>query len=237
MILISKRKLMIFIIFILFIACIISYFKGNQTSVFSKSVSKCIIIDAGHGLPDGGAVGMNGTIESTLNIKIAKLIEKNLKKKGFDVIMTRKDESSLASGEKTISQSKHADMNKRLEIINSSRADIFVSIHMNKFADSKYSGPQAIYSSNYEESRLLAKCIQEELNTLTENTSKRSELRAPNTIYLLKHAKIPSVITECGFLSNYEEEKLLNSASYQKKISDTITKGIISYYKTIERDL
>lgn len=234
MILISKRKLLLFIIFVLFIACIISYFKGNQTSVFSNSVSKCIIIDAGHGLPDGGAVGMNGTIESSLNIKIAKLVEKNLIKKGFDVIMTRKGENSLASGEKTIASGKRADMNKRLEIINNSDADIFVSIHMNKFSDSRYSGPQLIYSSNYEESALLAKCIQEELNRLTENTSKRTELRAPNTIYLLRHAKIPSVITECGFLSNYEEEQLLNSEEYQKKISSAITKGIVNYYKSIE---
>ncbi len=236
MILISKRKLIIFIAFVILLSSIISYFKGSKTSVFSQSMSKKIVIDPGHGLPDGGAVGMQGSIESTLNLAISKKVEKKLRKKGYSVIMTRLDENSLSPEGESISQRKKNDMHKRLEIINSSGADIFVSIHMNKFSDSKYSGAQIIYSKNFENSKTLALCLQERLHKIEKNTSKRSVLASPNSIFLLKNAQIPAVIAECGFLSNYEEEKLLNEEEYQAELADAIYKGILDYYKISEKN-
>lgn len=174
---------------------------------------------------------MNGTIESTLNIKIAKLVEKSLTKKGYNVIMTRTDEDAVSDEGKTLAQRKRSDMYKRLETINSSDADMFVSIHMNKFTDSRYFGAQVIYSDNFVQSEQLASFIQSRLCALKENQSKRTHSKAPSGIFLLKNAKIPAVIVECGFLSNYDEEKLLNTPEYQKSISVAIIKGIEDFYK------
>ena len=220
MIFIAKRKRLIFIIFTCLLALSLFLHHEKRVNVFSFKQTGRIVIDAGHGLPDGGAVGMNGTIESTLNIKIAKLVEKSLIKKGYKVIMTRKNDASIAPEGETIAKRKRNDMYKRLEIINSSNADMFVSIHMNKFTDSRYKGAQVIYSDNFTESEQLAFAIQNRLYNLEDNQSKRTHSKAPSGIFLLKNAKIPAVIVECGFLSNYDEEKLLNTANYQKQLCD-----------------
>lgn len=231
MIFIAKRKRLILIMFLFLLALATFLRHEKNESVFSSRQSGIIVIDAGHGLPDGGAVGMNGSIESTLNIKIARLVEKGLKKKGYSVIMTRTDDNSISDEGKTLAQRKRSDMYKRLEIINSSGGDMFISIHMNKFTDSRYHGAQVIYSDNFIESENLAECLQKKLCDIKENTSKRTHAKAPSGIFLLKNAKIPAVIVECGFLSNYDEEKLLNTEKYQKLLSSAIVKGIENYYK------
>ena len=236
MIFIAKRKRLILIMFIFLLALATFLRHEKNESVFSSKQSGIIVIDAGHGLPDGGAVGMNGTIESTLNIKIAKLVEKSLAKKGFTVIMTRKNDNAVSEEGQTLAQRKRSDMYKRLEIINSSDADMFISIHMNKFTDSRYFGAQVIYSDNFVQSEQLAAFIQKNLCNLEENTSKRTHSKAHSGIFLLKNAKIPAVIVECGFLSNYDEEKLLNTAHYQKQLCDAIVKGIEDYYKKYETE-
>lgn len=231
MIFITRRKIIFLIIFTFILSLSTVIIRYQSTNVFSDRLTKTIIIDAGHGLPDGGAIGMKGTIESTLNIKIAKLIEKALSKKGYSVIMTRNDENTITQENGNISSKKKSDMKKRLEIINNNEADMFVSIHMNKFSDSRYRGAQVIYSGNFEESSLLAELIQKELHALPDNKSKRSHLKAPNTIFLMRNAQIPAVIVECGFLSNFEEEALLNSPKYQSSLAKAIIKGIENYYE------
>ncbi len=236
MILIAKRKRLIFIIFTCLLALSLFLHHEKSENVFSSKQTRRIVIDAGHGLPDGGAVGMNGTIESTLNIKIAKLVEKSLAKKGYTVIMTRTDESAVSDEGKNLAQRKRSDMYKRLETINSSDADMFVSIHMNKFTDSRYKGAQVIYSDNFTQSEQLAAFIQKRLCELQENTSKRTHSKAPSGIFLLKNAKIPALIVECGFLSNYDEEKLLNTPQYHKQLCTAIVKGIEDYYKKYENE-
>lgn len=231
MVIISKRKAVVLLLFIFMATLSVAVIHRDTTPVFSQKPSKCIVIDAGHGFPDGGAIGMNGTIESTLNLKIALAVENILKEKGYSVIMTRSDENSLSENGKTIAEKKHSDMTKRLGIINSADADIFVSIHMNKYTDSRYRGAQVIYSPNFTQSETLASLIQNELCKLPENKSKRSHLQAPKTLYLLKNSKIPAVIVECGFLSNFEEEQLLLSEDYRSSISEAIVSGIENYYK------
>lgn len=236
MIFIAKRKRLIFILFTCLLALSLFLHHEKSENVFSFKQTRRIVIDAGHGLPDGGAVGMNGTIESTLNIKIAKLVEKSLTKKGYNVIMTRKNDDSITPPGEPLAKRKRNDMYKRLEIINSSDADMFVSIHMNKFTDSRYFGAQVIYSGNFTESEQLATFIQKRLCNLEANQSKRTQAKAPSGIFLLKNAKIPAVIVECGFLSNYDEEKLLNTPEYQNLLSSAIVKGIEDYYKKYENE-
>lgn len=105
---------------------------------------------------------------------------------------------------------------------------------MNKFSDSRYSGAQTLYSKNFTQSQLLAELIQEEFHSIKENKSKRSPLKAPDGIFLLKKSNIPAVIAECGFLSNYEEEQLLNTSKYQKSIAKALVSGIEKYYSLQE---
>lgn len=236
MVIVKRRKLVVLFLFMLLFAVSLTVYKEDESAVFSGNITKVIVVDAGHGLPDGGAVGMTGTIESELNIKIAKLLQEELGKKGYTVIMTREDDKTIAEGDKSISGRKKEDMHKRLDIINSSSADMVVSIHMNKFTQSQYRGAQVIYSGNFEESKALASSIQKRLHLLPENQSKRTEAKAPKGIFLLKNAQIPAVIVECGFLSNYDEEKLLNTDKYQKELTYAILGGIEDYYERIGRD-
>ncbi len=233
MIVIPRRKLAILILFAVLFVISVSIEKNDEKAVFSGSITKVIIVDAGHGLPDGGAVGMRGSIESELNIKIAKLLQEGLTKKGFTVIMTREDENTIAQDSGSIGSRKKEDMHKRLNIINSSNADMAISIHMNKFTQSKYRGAQVIYSGNFPESKDLASAIQKRLHLLPDNISKRTEAKAPKGIFLLKNAQIPAVIVECGFLSNFEEEELLNTENYQKELASAILGGIEDYYERV----
>lgn len=231
MIYISRRKCFVFLFFLLIFIFSLTTAHKKEQSVFSQALTHTVIIDAGHGFPDGGAVGMNGSIESTLNIKIANLIKKELEKSGHTVIMTRKGEDSICRRDgETIAKMKRNDMYKRLDIIKSSSADIFVSIHMNKFTDSRYCGAQVLYADNYRESEKLASFLQKRLCDLEDNKTKRTHSKAPKELFLMKNTSIPSVIIECGFLSNYEEEKLLNSEKYQKELCGAIVKGIKDYY-------
>ena len=206
----------------------------TNNNITSKKLTKHIIIDAGHGFPDGGAVGISGTIESSINIKIAKKTASLLTKEGYKVTLTRKNENALTDEGQTISQKKKNDMYKRLDIINKSDSDVFISIHMNKFTDSRNRGAQVLYSGNFPESALLANKIQKELCKIPENIKKRTALKGSDRIFLLNNSNIPAVIVECGFLSNFEEEKHLNSKKYQAALASAIADGVKSYYTSLK---
>ena len=231
---IPRRKIVVFSVFIIMLSFISLTLHHPSTDVYSGKLKGIVIVDAGHGMPDGGAIGMNGTIESVINLEIAKKVKLNLEKKGLKVIMTREDENSIYRDGENIASKKKDDMYRRLEIINSSGADLFVSIHMNKFTSSKYCGAQVIYSDNFKDSEMLAGLIQRQLHLIGENSSKREHLKASNGIFLLTKAQIPAVIVECGFLSNFEEEKLLSTEKYQSKLAKSIVSGIEKYYESRE---
>ncbi len=183
-----------------------------------------IVIDAGHGKPDGGSVGKNGTIESEINLKYAKTLEKYLTDFGINVIQTRTEENCLAD---TDSDSfKIDDMQKRAEIINSSGAQILVSIHMNKFTQSSENGAQVFFEQDDEDSKKLADSIR---NILVANFDNARELTLAGDYYILNNTKPIGVIVECGFLSNEEEEKLLNAPEYMNKMCYSIYAGIINF--------
>ena len=130
-----------------------------------------------------------------------------------------------------MTQKKKSYMHKRLEIINTSDADMFISIHMNKFSDANYTGAQVLYSKNFTQSETIAESIQKKLCLLEDNKKKRSHLKAPKGLFLMENAQIPAVIVECGFLSNASEEKLLNTKEYQQSLAKAIVFGIEDYYR------
>ena len=238
MIVILKKRnaFLLAAIFLLFV-----YIMGAcaESFVFSQRVSlpcygKKIVLDAGHGEPDGGAVGKSGIKEQELNLKIAKILQGLLEQCGMEVVMTRADEQGIYDSDGTIRQKKRSDMTNREKLMNNSDADMFLSIHMNKFTDSKYSGPQVFYSPNNDESKALAQLLQEELIAVLKPESQREIKKATNDIYLLKKAKIPSALAECGFLSNPQEEEKLKNEDYQKSIAWAIYCGVIKYFSQAE---
>ena len=201
----------------------------------NASFGKVVIIDAGHGEPDGGAVAADGTCEAVLNLQVAEKLNNLLSQADIKTVMTRTTEQGIhTSDSKTISQKKRSDMKKRREIQQSVGADIFCSIHMNQFSQSKYHGAQVVYDNSNANARILAECIQNELKNSVDPDNNRLAMKTDGSIYLLKNAPIASVIVECGFISNENELALLKTDEYQAKIAWAIYKGIESYYSALQ---
>ena len=151
---------------------------------------------------------------------------------GANVILTRSDENAIYDLDKdTLREKKNSDLKNRVKIGNNSSADIFVSIHLNKINESKYYGWQTFYKDGSEEGKKLATCIQDNLNEAIQKENKRVPLKISN-VYIIKHVEIPTVIVECGFLSNPEEEAQLQTDEYQERLSWGIYNGIMSYWNT-----
>ena len=192
----------------------------------SSSISgTVVVIDAGHGIPDNGACSENGIYENEINLKIAKKLKSLLKRNKVNVIMTRNNMHSLSNSK---TNNKRDDLRKRVEIRDNSDADIFISIHLNHFNESKYYGAQVFYSPDNEKSMLLAKNIQSKLIELADPTNTRN-IKSGSGIYILKDSKIPAVLVECGFLSNANEAEKLATDEYQDKIAWSVYTGLCKY--------
>lgn len=191
------------------------------------SVKYKVVIDAGHGGIDKGATGTyTGVLESDLNLDIAKKLQTMFEEIGFSVVMTRTGDYGLYGD--TSKGFKRRDLEKRVEIINKNSPDAFISIHMNKYTSSSRRGAQVFYSNGYD-SLNFAKSVQNEFNNAPECVKKASALKGD--YYLLNMAKCSSIIVECGFLSSIDDEKLLNTSEYRKKIAEHVFNGTLNYLK------
>lgn len=217
-----------------FVFLMISAALNIKVSVSSENVKSMptIVIDAGHGGEDGGAVSESGVLEKDINLSIANDTSALFYLLGFDVKQTRKTDIALDNGEDTIRKRKVSDMKKRLEIFNSSKENTIISIHQNKFSESKYHGTQIFYSPNNPKSKQLADSIKYSVKGLLQPDNERECKKADSGIYLLKNTNNPAVIVECGFISNGEECKNLLDSQYQKQMAFSITAGFLSYYNT-----
>ena len=228
-----KFASILFLIFLLLISPFVAV--DNEThTVSSASVnqgSNKIIIDAGHGGFDGGAVADDGTLEKNINLVIASNLKQLCKLGGFEVIMTRdSDKGTEVDENDSISNRKKSDMKRRLAVIEENPDAIFVSIHLNKFTTSTASGAQVFYSKNNPDGMLLANAIQNSIAGKLQPDNDRVVKQGTSSTYLLHRTKIPAVIVECGFLSNADELKLLKSAEYQRQMAFAIFCGICDYY-------
>lgn len=239
--LILKRKRIIVMMCMIFISLYAFSFKiANEDIMLNKKTietvstpvtNKMIIVDAGHGTPDEGAESSSGTTEAQINLQIALKLQNLLEQSGSTVILTRHDENEIYDvGNDTIREKKVSDMKNRVKIGNESSADIFVSIHLNKIEQTQYYGWQTFYNKINENSKELANCIQEGLNQTMQKDNDRTPAQL-NTVYLMKHVEIPITIVECGFLSNPEEEKLLQEDDYQDRLAWGIYNGINDYFQ------
>ncbi|MFX3624234.1 MAG: N-acetylmuramoyl-L-alanine amidase CwlD [Ectobacillus sp.] len=190
---------------------------------------KIIVLDAGHGGPDGGAVGGKEIIEKDITMELTKKLRDYLQEQGALVILTRDGDYDLASkGTKGYSRRKAEDLRERVNIINNSGADLFVSIHLNAIPIHNSKGAQTFYTRSLVENERAAKFIQAELRTSLENTNRSA--KTISRVYLLKHAKAPGVLVEAGFLSNVNERYLLNSEKYQQKVAAAVYRGVLRYF-------
>lgn len=234
MIILKKKRVgIVFLSLIIFLsfATIINKNESVETMAWT-SESKVIVLDAGHGIPDEGAQSDEGITEASINLAIAKKVQKLLEEAGNTVILTRKDENAIYDeGCTTIREMKVSDIKNRVKIGNESSADIFVSIHLNKIPQKQYWGWQTFFKENNENSKKLATCIQEGLSDMIDKKNKRVPLKIKN-IYIVDHVNIPITIVECGFLSNEEEEKLLQTDEYQNKLAQGIYLGILKYFSS-----
>lgn len=224
-------------IIVILTAIIVVIFDYTYINIFvnqgGKSSNKVIIIDAGHGGIDGGAVGGNGVIEKDINLAIAQKLKGYIESGGDTCIMVREVDEGLYTEYGTIRKKKNEDLKNRKEIIKNHNADVFLSIHLNSFPETKYYGAQVFYPRDDDTSRLLANITQEELIKILNRGNKR-EAKSSTDYYLLKNNSIPSILIECGFLSNPEEEKLLVDSSYQNKIAWAVYKGVVVYFSKIK---
>ncbi|MEA5058532.1 MAG: N-acetylmuramoyl-L-alanine amidase [Candidatus Pelethousia sp.] len=183
-----------------------------------------VVLDAGHGGVDGGAVGSKtGIAEAGLNLTVVKLVQAELEEEGVRVLLTRTDENALARGKK-------ADMQARKAIMNKPGVDIVVSIHMNKFTDSSVKGPMAFYMKGSDEGRRLAELV---ITAVCESVEAPSRKANPADFFMIRESPSPSVLVECGFLSNPAEEALLQDPQYQRKLASGVVKGVMDFLRSM----
>lgn len=199
-----------------------------------KETSKTILIDPGHGGIDGGAQAKDGICEKDINLSISLKLKKYLESKKYKVIMTRQEDKGLYTESGKIRKKKLEDLQNRCKIKVNSNCDAFVSVHLNMFPESKYYGAQVWYGDN-KESEKLAGIIQRNMIENLDKNNKRKEKPAKDSYKILRCGKdIPSVIVECGFLSNDAERQKLKDTSYQQKIAESLGKSLEEFFKKTE---
>lgn len=196
----------------------------------SVSPAVTVVLDAGHGGEDGGAVGQNGILEKDLNLTLTDLIADALRKKGVSVVLTRTEDILLYDrNEDYRGRKKLLDLAARLKVVRSTENALFVSIHMNSFPQTQYRGLQVYYSQNHPDSAVLAEKIQTAVRKDLQPENTRKTKAASTNIYLLDRIVSPAVLVECGFLSNAEECALLATSDYQKQMATVIADAIADY--------
>lgn len=224
-----KKRIGVTALLLFLVVAAIRVPQAAQYDVMNRRVQKaqyCICIDSGHGGNDPGKIGVAGTKEKKVNLAIALKLKKSLEKQNIRVIMTRTDDRNLADANGT--NEKTSDMKNRVAKMDSEQPDAVISIHQNSYTDSTAKGAQVFYYSESKEGKKLAEVLQK---SLIENADPENHrmAKANTSYYILKNTSAPTVIVECGFLSNPEEERLLNTAQYQEKLVDALQKGICEY--------
>ena len=228
----NKKILLLWISgFVLICGMIYNSFASETVSVNLPVYGRTVVIDPGHGGFDGGAVSDTGIVEKDINLKISLYLKKLFESGGSKVIMTRTDDKALNSDEEgSIKNKKRQDLLKRREITNNSGADLMISVHLNKFEQSQYKGAQVFFEPNFAESKKLATSIQKSLKDNLDKSNTRMQMPIDLSKLQFKDLSVPSVIVECGFLSNHDEALLLETDEYQRKAALAIYLGVLEFY-------
>ena len=207
-----------------------SRYTGNNIYVGNSADSRqTIVLDAGHGGMDSGAVGITGVHEKDINLSIVLKLQAILEFSGYNVVLTRNDDRSIHDSHiSRVGEQKKSDMRNRLAIINNYPNAIFFSVHQNKFTQSQYSGAQMFYTEKNPDNMNLARIMQQRFKIIQPQNEREIKLSG-DELFLFNNTQIPALLIECGFLSNADEEKLLSSDEYQQKIAFTIYCGIADF--------
>jgi len=186
---------------------------------------RVVVIDAGHGGADGGAVAHDGTLEKDINLEIARVLAALMRVSGYKVVMTRERDEMLGQ-DMTSGSAKMRDLKKRLEIASSYPEALTVSVHCNKFPQESCHGLQVYYG---EGAQVAAEAVQNAFS-LVDSSNRRKIKKADSSIYLLHRASAPSILVECGFLSNRAELEGLKTEEYRKALALAIFHGASEFY-------
>lgn len=212
------------------------YFLPSQSvTVFNLTDfgGETVVIDAGHGGEDGGAVSVSGAIESEINLEIALKLDSIFGLYGVNTVLLRDSDISLHDADAvTLREKKVSDLKNRVATIEALDDPIVISIHQNTYTDSQYSGAQVFYA-NGDLSKPLAEQMQETLRLALDSENDRTAAAIPDTVYLMNHISCRAILVECGFLSNPEEDMLLQSSEYQTKLAAALAGGYFSYLGSI----
>ncbi len=195
--------------------------EAPQPALALALLGKTIVIDAGHGGFDPGAIGAGGVLEKDVNLAISQRVAALLRQVGATVVETRTADEALA-------ESKRADIYRRVEIAEQCQAELFITIQANSIPQQQYRGAQVFYAAGSTEGQGLSESIQQSLGQVLQNTTRQA--KSIENIYVVNKLAIPSIVVECGFLSNPEEEALLADSRYQQLTAYAIFLGIVSYY-------
>ena len=220
------------VLFVIYIALIIIAFVNIENFAEINAYmdnGATVIIDAGHGGEDGGAVA-NEIVEKDINLAISRKLAALLRASGFKVVETRTEDTMVNAEGESLRQRKVSDMQNRLAVFNSSPDNIVISIHQNKFPQEKYNGAQVFYSPNNPDSAELAESVRSNIKALVQPDNERECKKADKNIFLLNNAEVPAVIVECGFISNCAEARKLADDIYQQKIAFALFAGVVKYY-------
>lgn len=204
---------------------------GVQTSSGNtlQSGRDTLIIDAGHGGEDGGAVSLTGACESQINLAIALRLDQILGLYGAPVLLLRSEDVSLHSqGSNTLREKKVSDLHNRAAMIEAQPNAVLLSIHQNSYPSQRYSGAQVFFAPTGG-SEELALLTQEVLRTALDPDNGRQAKKIPETIYLMNHISCPAILVECGFLTNPQEELLLQSGVYQCRLAAALAGAWLQY--------
>lgn len=225
-ILIKKKTIGAIFFTIILIFLLTQMIYSSVKTVTEHIDGEVIVIDPGHGGYDPGASGSLGKPEKDINLQIALKLKDLFSQNNYKVMLTRSED--IALNDKTAKRKKASDVKNRKKIIESCNPKLLISIHLNSFPQKKYFGAQVFYPQNAPQSRILGEIIQSELRNIVDNENKR-EAKSINTVALIKGLDVPAVVVECGFLSNVNEEKLLNTNEYQQKLAEAILSGVKKY--------
>lgn len=222
---------LIFFVLTVAASAVYAHIRGRSVETFVTPMNgRIVLLDPGHGGKDAGA-SANGAVEKELNLEIARLVQGYIEEGGGTAILTRTEDKDTSDPNRAAGTSwKMSDLKSRKKDIENFKADAFVSIHMNKFGQSKYRGAQVFYTAESEESKILGETLQRSVKDVLDDGNTREAKPSKNAIYVLKGNTVPSALIECGFLSNAEEAQLLSDPDYRRRVAWGIYIGIVRFF-------
>ena len=198
---------------------------GGLKPVISQNSRSTLVLDAGHGGIDGGAISDSGLKESDINLQIALKTEALVRFLGIDTVMTRETDTDNSDNK---AYSEHDNLVQRVKLANSTENAVLISIHQNKFPSAVVSGAEVMYSDN-DDSKALGLITQDNLVTLLDSSNRRVARPAPKELLLTSSVECPTILVECGFMSNPQEVQKLASNDYQLKLAAILAGSYIQF--------